>query len=107
MHELVVVRDKRCLKCGSMQRLQAAHIYPKGTYRKMEFDENNIICLCYRCHLHFWHKNPIEAHDWLIKTLPGDRLTILKMRSNYVDKTPQDYNLLKLYLTEEIKKYGN
>lgn len=26
--------------------------------------------LCYHCHLHWWHKNPVEAGLWFQKTYP-------------------------------------
>jgi len=71
LHQLVVVRDKKCLKCGANKILHASHIYPKGTYRHMEFEPDNLKALCFRCHLYWWHKNPIEAGEWFRKTYPA------------------------------------
>jgi len=101
----IQARDKKCIRCGSIKTLCASHIYPKGTYRKMRWDLDNAFCACYRCHMHFWHKDVILAHQWLIETLPEERLTRLKIRSQVIDKTPLDYHILKLYLQNEIKDY--
>ncbi len=34
LHQLVVVRDKKCLHCGATKNLHASHIYPKGGYHR-------------------------------------------------------------------------
>ena len=95
-----------CLRCSKTTTLCASHIYPKGMHRKMEYDLDNLKTLCYRCHMHFWHRNPIEAWEWLQKTLPKKRLDRLKLRSQVIDKTPLDYNLLKLYFENELEKHN-
>lgn len=105
LRQLVVLRDKeRCLKCHKTDRLQMSHIYPKGHYRKLEYDENNLKLLCVGCHLYWWHRNPIEAQRWLQSVLPRERLEYLHTRSLVNDKTPFDFNLIKLYLERQIKK---
>lgn len=106
-HEATILRDgEKCLKCGNTKTLCASHIYPKGTHRKMEFDPDNTKTLCYRCHMHWWHKSPIEAWEWIRETLPKERLDRLKLRSQVIDKSIQDYNLLKLQFEQIIKKYN-
>lgn len=101
LHEILLLRDKQCLRCSKPQ-FQASHIYPKGRYRKLEFDSQNIIALCYSCHIHFWHKNPIEAHDWLKQTLPKDWLDKLKLRSQTSGDGSRDYKTLKVFLNLEL-----
>ena len=105
LHQLLRLRDgKKCLRCKKTERLQLSHIYPKGKYRKIEFDSDNVILLCVGCHLYWWHKNPIEAHDWLKSTIPEKRLSRLKLRALYVDKSKMDYNLIKIGLQKEIER---
>lgn len=107
LHQACVLRDgERCLKCGRRDRLSASHIYPKGRYQKMRFDLDNVKSLCFQCHMAFWHKDIEEAHEWLHQTLDKKRLDRLKLRSLVNDTKPLDYNAIKLYLTNEIKKYG-
>ena len=69
VREFVVLRDKVCLRCGKSDRLHASHIYPKGKFRKMQFNVDNVKALCLGCHLYWWHKHPIEAKEWAEKTL--------------------------------------
>lgn len=105
LREILLKRDKVCLRCGAAERLQAAHIYPKGLNRKMEYDDKNLLLLCWRCHMHFFHKHPIAAHEWLESILTRQRLDYLKLRANTVDKSVFDYQLEKLYLESQLKKY--
>ena len=107
LKEAVFARDKyTCRKCGKKETLAPAHIYPKGAYRNIEFDVQNIICLCYACHLHWAHKNPIEFTEW-IKEQMGTEFEKLKLRANTPKAMPRHYNTLKIYLETEIKKYAN
>ena len=106
LREVMLARDgHRCQKCRTMERLQMSHIYPKGKYRKLELEIDNVVTLCTGCHLFWWHKNPLEAGEWIKEYLPTDRYNRLKLRSQVIDKSPIDYNLLKLYLEQELKKY--
>lgn len=107
LQKLVRVRDgERCLKCGKTERLQLSHIYPKGRYKLMEFLSKNVKILCVGCHLYWWHKNPIEAHEWLQEKLPKERLAWLKTASNtYLGKF--DPKLAIIELESELKKLLN
>lgn len=79
VRKLVFERDgNRCLKCGTTENLQLSHIYPKGKYRKMEHDPLNLKILCYFHHLHWWHKHPLEAGEWIRSVLPKERIDYLK-----------------------------
>lgn len=72
----------------------------------MEFEPENVKALCFSCHLVWWHKNPIEAGEWLKTVLPKERIDRLKMMSNtYMGKL--DFRLHKLFLEKEIKRYEN
>jgi len=103
LHEAVRIRDgAKCLKCGRTDKLQLSHIYPKGRYRLMEYLLDNVKLLCLSCHLFWWHKNPIEAHEWLKETLPKARLDKLKLSSNtYLGSF--DPKLVILELTAFVK----
>ena len=102
VREFVILRDKRCLRCGKTNNLHASHIYPKGKYRKMQFDVNNVKALCLGCHLYWWHKSPIEAKEWAEKTLGKKRLNKLKKQANTVNKNKLDYKQLKSELETKI-----
>ena len=72
--ELALIRDHyRCLKCGRTKlggwQIQASHIKPKGTYRSMSADVDNIKALCSMCH-RWWHSSPTESGMWFATTFP-------------------------------------
>lgn len=68
----------------------------------MEYDPDNVKALCFFCHIRWWHKNPIEAHEWLQEILPAKRLSRLKMMSQTTQKI--DLNLARLLLLDTIEK---
>lgn len=85
-------RDGRCMMEGANGRacggaLQASHIFPEGIYHSMKFDPENIIAACYGHHIGWWHKNPLEAHNWLQKHIGQARYEYLfKLRDAYKEK---------------------
>ena len=104
IREYVFLRDgTACLRCHKTDAtLAMSHVYPKGRYRNMELEVDNIKPLCYACHICFFHKNPIEAHEWLQTAIPKQRLDRLKMLSQMSHTAPR-YPELKLWLENEIK----
>jgi len=107
LHELVKLRDgDKCLRCHRPGSWQMSHIYPKGRYRRMEYEPDNIKPLCYACHLCWWHKDPIGASAWLNDTLPLPRLQRLKLMAQVNAPFRMDIKLYKLFLKQEIKKYA-
>lgn len=105
IRQILVARDgEKCLRCGTTERLQMSHIYPKGRYRGMEYYADNLKFLCFPCHFHFWHKHPLEASEWLKRVVPKERLDKLRLMSQtYLGKF--DWKLHKLLLEADLKKY--
>lgn len=108
LHKLIRLRDGAyCLRCGKTERLQLSHIYPKGKHRKLEFEPNNLKILCSGCHLYWWHKNPIDAHEWLKTAIPKDRYDRLRLMANTVHYQKLDYKLIKLFIEKEIDRLSS
>lgn len=62
-----------CQKCGKKvegMNAHGSHIYNEGTYRSMSADPDNILTMCYYCHINWWHKNPISAAAWMWEKYP-------------------------------------
>lgn len=103
LRQILSLRDgERCFRCGKTERLQMSHIYPKGRYRSMEMEPYNLQLLCVVCHLFWWHKNPVEAHEWLQAVWPKEWLSRLKLMSQTNSKL--DLGLQRLFLEDELKK---
>lgn len=102
--QICLKRDgEKCRRCGRIDQLQASHIWPKGSHQKMRFDPDNVLILCEKCHLFWWHRNPIEAHEWLRIVLPNAVYDRLKLRSQYADRSKQDFNLIELDLKQTLR----
>jgi hypothetical protein len=43
-------RDRRCLRCGTRERLQCSHIVSRAADR-VRWDDRNALTLCARCHM--------------------------------------------------------
>ena len=107
LRELVLIRDKRCLRCGKESILHTSHIYPRGKYPRMQFLPENVKALCTGCHLYWWHKHPIEAREWAIKALGRPRLNKLKKIANTIKYGSYDYKEIKQELETKIKEIKN
>jgi hypothetical protein len=46
----------------------------------MSADPENIFCLCYSCHINWWHKSPLDASEWFKKKFP-ERYKSLRLKS--------------------------
>ena len=57
--------------------LQCAHIYSRRNLH-LRFDLLNLLPLCYRHHIHWAHKEPVEFTQWLYKGFP-DRMAYLEV----------------------------
>jgi hypothetical protein len=63
----------------------------------------NILTLCYACHIHWWHKNPLEAAKWFKGKYPALQRKMLKMSQQYLSEN--DRVKIKTYLIKQIAKY--
>lgn len=46
----VLKRDKCCVLCGSLERLEVDHLKPYSIYVELRMDESNVRVLCHACH---------------------------------------------------------
>ena len=80
---VVKLRDGyTCQHCGANQTGKGAHtshVLPKSTHGALRYVLENLKCLCYHCHMNWWHKNPMEAAAWFEKTFPERWKKISKM----------------------------
>lgn len=67
---LILLRGEACERCGKLP-VFSSHILPKGKHKRMRWMLENILLLCYACHMHFWHKHPHAAVAWFDEKFPG------------------------------------
>ena len=71
---------QHCEKKVAGKNAHGSHIYNEGQYKSMSADPENILCMCYYCHINWWHKNPLEASEWFREKYP-ELYQTLKLRS--------------------------
>jgi len=88
-----------CQKCGKMVKganAHGSHVYSEGAYIGLSATVENIKCLCYRCHINWWHKQPMEAKDWFCERFPERHEYLLSIKNDTTKKDWQEvYNKLK------------
>lgn len=87
-------RDGKCVKCGKQTSLQCAHIVGRRNFH-LRYDPQNAITLCYRCHIHWQHKEPLEFTRWLEVTDPT-RVSYLERERPTHEKVDYDETIRSL-----------
>lgn len=90
-----------CEHCGKACFLATCHIEPQGQFPNLKYDPENAWAGCYRCHIHWWHKNPREAQEWITQRL-GPKREPLAMRAR--TRQQVDWALVRLVLDLEIRR---
>lgn len=91
-----------CQKCNKKvegSNAHGSHVIPVSHGDVLRFDLLNIKCLCYHCHLNWWHKNPTESGLWFKEKFP-DRYAYLQEHKNDVVKRKRKE------LEELLEKYN-
>jgi hypothetical protein len=69
----------------------------------MEFEPYNVKLLCYACHIHWWHKHPIEAGDWYKEKFP-DRYKYLRKLGQNTNLPPFNYEAVLSDLKAKLER---
>jgi len=104
--EAIRLRDKRCQICSRENTLNTHHIVGRRNH-SVRWDLENGITLCAGCHTlkqDSAHQNPLWFNNWLEEKKGKKFVDELRIRSQLINKP--DYNAVKLYLENEIKKAG-
>lgn len=74
-----------CKKGAEEVTLQCSHIIGRRNL-STRFDLENCLALCYRCHFHWWHKEPVLADKWLQEYLGEVKYQALISRAAAIKK---------------------
>lgn len=84
-----IVRSRGvCAKCGKgaeQVTLQCAHIFSRRNM-SVRFDLRNLLALCYACHFHWAHKEPIQFYEFIEQYLGEYEFSQLKIRARGIVK---------------------
>lgn len=86
----------RCAHCGKTSTLACAHILNRKNLA-LRWDPINALCLCYRCHIHFAHKEPLLFIQWFADKYPERYEYLIKHQNDVVTfmNYEEMYNILK------------
>jgi len=97
----------RCKKCGKFVKghdAHGSHIIPVSKGNSLRYNPKNIFCMCYHCHLNWWHKNPVEAGEWFAKNFPELKIYLDERKNLKVKFTYEDFERMKIELTKQLQE---
>lgn len=72
--KIAIERDKNiCQKCGKYcegSNAHPSHVKPKSAGDVYKWNPRNIKCMCFHCHISWWHLNPTESGVWFRAKFP-------------------------------------
>ena len=100
---ILLTHTYKCEWCGKSDgTLSVSHILNKGTHQRLRYCEKNVLLLCYRCHIHRWHKSPLEAARFLMDYKGNDIYDVLRIYERTASKI--DIKMLNKFFRQEIKR---
>lgn len=104
-----LIRDKDFCEAADVStcggKLQHAHVLPKKTYPNLRFDIMNALCLCYKHHIFWAHRSPLEFTWWFQEKYPHRYDYLIKVNSRIKIFTFQDFeNIEKAIDKQNLQK---
>ena len=94
----------RCDCCRGISNLQTAHIVGRSNHA-LRWNPLNAICLCKRCHIFKFHRDPLGFVEWLETTYPERMVYLREHRNKIIKRTTEDYEeLLGAVKTRDISR---
>ena len=88
-----------CERCS--RPAKSCHHTFSRRYISTRWNPDNLLNLCYPCHIHFFHSRIEEARDWLIQRMGEAKYQKLKIQALGRHKGKPDYKLIRLDLENE------
>lgn len=98
----VILKERvhKCEWCGKSGILHIAHILPKGCHPRLRYQRDNVLLLCYYCHMERAHKNPLEFVEWVLNYKGGDLLKVLRLMEKMLPKV--DLKMISICLKKDL-----
>ena len=98
---IVKERDNyTCQRCGEKLKdsnCHGSHVIPVSAGLRWAYDPENIIVLCFRHHINWWHKNPTESGQWFKDKFPERWKYIESKKEEYKPRPIKDFELIELW----------
>mgnify|MGYP001558060187 CR=1 FL=1 len=110
--KLIMQRDGwTCQKCGKAypegsRGIQVSHFYTKGQHEWMRYDPDDACAMCFRCHLIWWHYEPLEAAVWLKGYLGDEKYEALWRKAQSSPKIAATHAAVARRTRETVENSG-
>lgn len=101
----IVRRKGFCERCLRSSNLQCAHIVSR-TNKNLRWNLDNAVCLCYRCHFHWAHRNPLEFTEWVRTNFPIQYAFLMREKNKPDLNVRQTIQFTIKKLEEQLLEYG-
>jgi len=102
LFSLIIRSRGRCQKCGTVEKLQCAHVVSRR-YAGTRWNELNAFCLCSGDHMYFTYR-PLEWDEWCINEMGQE--TWSRLRWEALKVTKPDYPMLVESLRQRAHQLG-
>ena len=95
-----------CARCGVRapnKTMHCSHVKSVGAYPSLQLDIKNVLCLCHKDHIYWWHKEPTEAGKWFENKFPEEAAYLEVAKNNTIKKSIGDYEKLYEELEERLE----
>lgn len=102
--QLVIARDKKCVQCGSKEKLTCGHLFSRGTY-STRWDLLNCNCQCWACN--FGHTYDTSKYTkWFLDKYGQEVWDALYLRFHTPRKwTDVDMEAMLSGIRDDLKRY--
>ena len=106
LFSLLIRKRGYCERCGETEysKLQCCHVIGRRNLR-LRWDPKNALCMCYRDHIHFQHKEPLQFTDWFQKKYPDRYKYLMKAKDEIKKMTLDDYKELVGALQSQLNSF--
>ena len=86
----IVLRDKRCVICGSTMNLQCSHVFRRHSYTT-RWDSQNAYAQCKSCHFRHHNHSEYPLQKYAVTRIGQDAMDDLWLRSKKVSNFSADF----------------
>jgi hypothetical protein len=90
-NKYIVLRDKKCVICGSEENGQCSHYYGKKACPELRYDLDNAHRMCSACHLRHHKFDDQMYSNWMRHTYSERKLDRLEEASKMREDRPIEY----------------
>ena len=101
--------DHTCQRCGKREvgssSIHVSHVIPKSRGQRYRWEPNNMKCLCFHCHINWWHVDIVPAAEWYLSKFPGRWASLFEIPTGKMSVT--DLEELRDWYIRAIENFNS